>query len=443
MSLDFPAIERIVVEASHRPTNADQKAACSALVTLAPAEKIRVLRLFVERDRRRRAEGRSGDWVPHVYVKGAIGPREVLPWSRDDVEHFLTAIIEETGVLPPTIAVRMVKELGESAPLDAKLQRLVARTAHAMWPDDDGEGVLFRDSAAALRALIGAPTKTKTTKAKAASQKTAKPTPTKTKAAPKTKRAPKASFADAVKRAMERDCPAYRYVSTGGGSGPLVTFARPAPARARHLREHVVFQKGLHGASWFRVNLFATIEGPGANGPMEHTVLEGASLGRDVSFAADAELEAALAAACAGLEAGAAKIFARVEKAYAPLDRLFGGLVAHYTQFLKTDGAKLAPDDFVETEGSNPPTIVAFDAFMRFLGKKKLLVGDKAIDLVTPIWRFWHNGRPMRASDYRKGDYYDCAKCGAFVSFKRGTLAPRRVAGFGTHHAFVCQKHRA
>lgn len=261
------------------------------------------------------------------------------------------------------------------------------------------------------------------------------------KAAAAPKKAAKASFAEAVKRALASACPTLRYVSTGGGSGPLVTFERPAPAHAPHLKEHVVFQKGLHGASWFRVNVFAVIGGAGANGPMEHTVLEGATLGRDVSFATDAELVAALDAASKVLERGAATAFASVEKQYPALESLFAPIVAHYTQFLSTDGAKLAPADFVETEGSNPPAIVAFDAFVRFLGAKKLLPGDKTLDLVTPLWRFWHNGRPMRATDYRKDDYYDCTTCGAFVSFKRGKLAPRKLTGFGVHHAFVCQKH--
>ena len=41
----------------------------------------------------------------------------------------------------------------------------------------------------------------------------------------------------------------------------------------------------------------------------------------------------------------------------------------------------------------------------------------------------------------QKSDYYDCSKCSAFVSRSRGKLVPRKLAGFGTHHAFVCKKH--
>lgn len=447
--LDFPAIERIVVDASRRPTTKDQKAACQALTSLEPEEKLRVLRQFVEREHRRRAQGSSG-WAPHVYVAGAIGPREVLPWSREDVDFVLTTIIADTGVLPPTLAVRAVKEFSRDHAIDAALRKTIGRTAHAMWPDDDGEGVLFRDSAAALRALIGAPAKApkraKPKPANALAAKKKKPAhvakaPAKAQVKAKAKRPAKASFAESVKRLMKSACPSYRYVSTGGGSGPLITFERPVSARTPHLEEHVVFQKGLHGASWFRVNLFAVIKGAGANGPMEHTVLEGASLGPDVRYETDAALEAALDAACAGLERGAAKTFAPIEKRYSALDRLFGGLVAHYSQFLATDGAKLAPDDFVEVEGSNPPKVAAFDAFVRFLAKKKLSFDGAKIDLETPLWRFWHNGRPMRATDYRKGDYYDCSKCDAFVSLSRGKLAPRKVSGFGVHYAFVCKKH--
>ncbi len=346
----------------------------------------------------------------------------------------LNAIIAETGVLPPAIALRAVKEFAANRELDAALRETVERTAHAMWPDDDGEGALFRKTAAALRALIGAPVKV--------SKKPAKPAPVQaSKTKTKAKTPAKTSFADAVRRHMKGACPGYRFLSTSGGSGPLVTFERASPAKMRELKERVVFQKGLHGASWFRVSFFADIEGAGANGGVEHTVLEGAPLGKDVSFESNSALEAALGEACARLEATAARVFAPVEKRFRDLDRLFGHLVAHYSRFLAAEGAKLSSDDFVETEGSNPSTVVAFDAFVRSLVKQKLIFKDSKIDLATPLWRFWHDGRPMRASDYRKGDYYDCATCRAFVSFSKGKLVPRKVSGFGVHHAFVCNKH--
>ena len=259
------------------------------------------------------------------------------------------------------------------------------------------------------------------------------------KAAPK--KAAKASFAEHVRRHVAEACAGWRFVETSGGSGPLVTFERPAPKSAPHLRERVVFQKGLHGADWFRVNFFPSIEGAGASGPLEHALFEGATLGPDVRWATDAELDAALAAACARVEGAAEKEFAPAERHYAALDALFGDLVGHYTRFLAKEGAKLPPEAFFDDEESNPPTIAAFDAFRAALAKAKLLPVDPKLDLETPLWRFWHSGRPMRATDYRKDDYYDCTKCGAFTSFKRGKLVASKLAGFGVHHAFVCGKH--
>lgn len=451
MSIDFQAIEAQVVRAASLPTRTDVVAACRSLAALTPADKILALRRFVERDRRRRAAGRSGDWVPHTFVQGAIGTHEVLPWTRSDVDFILDAIVEETGCLPPALAVRAVRQFTAGHELDASLRRAIARTARAMWPDDDGEGVPFRDAAAALRTLIGAPVGAAGKRGRVvpgrAAKKAASSATKAAPSAPRTKQArpraapARASFAELVKRHMKEACPSYRYVSTGGGSGPLVTFERPTSKQRPHLQQQVVFQKGLHGASWFRVNLFAMVTATGANGPMPHTVLEGASLGKDVRFATTAELDAALGAACAGLERGAAAAFARVERRYLALDRLFSTLVAEYTRFLATDGARLAPGDFHDTEGSNPPTIKAFDVFVRFLTRRKLMPVDRAIDLITPLWRFWHHGRPMRATDYLKGEYYDCTRCDAFVTRARGQLVARKLPGFGTHHAFVCKKH--
>lgn len=249
----------------------------------------------------------------------------------------------------------------------------------------------------------------------------------------------KASFAERVRRHVAA-CPGYRFVSTGGGSGPLVTFARTPPAKMPRLHEQIVFQKGLHGADWFRVNFFPSFDGAGANGEMEHALYEGATLGPDAHWKTGDELDAALADACARLEGEASRFFATAEGRYAALDALFGDLVGHYARFLRADGAELAPADFVDDDG-NRPKIRAFDAFVRFLTKSKLAFADPKLDLETPLWRFWHGGRPMRQSDFRKDDYYDCSKCGAFVSFKRGKLVARKIAGFGTHHAFVCGKH--
>ncbi len=47
----------------------------------------------------------------------------------------------------------------------------------------------------------------------------------------------------------------------------------------------------------------------------------------------------------------------------------------------------------------------------------------------------------MRESDYRKGDYYDCARCGDFVSRSRAKLVKKRDAHFGRHYLLVCAKH--
>lgn len=251
------------------------------------------------------------------------------------------------------------------------------------------------------------------------------------------KRAVKASFAAVVRRVMAQALPAYRFVETSGGSGPLVTFARPAgPARPR-LVEHVMFQKGLHGADWFRVSFFASLEGRVATGTSAHTLLDGAELGSDVRWKDDAALEAAVAAACAHVEAAAARYFAPFEKQYARFDALFGDLVAHYSAWLRAEGAQLPAAAFRDDGDGRLP---AFEAFRAWLGRRKLtprLPGD----LETPLWRFWHSGRPMRESDYDPADYYDCTRCTAFVRRARARLVTSKLAGFGTHFALVCAKH--
>lgn len=91
------------------------------------------------------------------------------------------------------------------------------------------------------------------------------------KAVAKPAKAAKSSFAALVKKIVGETLPAYRFLDTSGGSGPLVRFQRPAVG----VVEHVVFQKGLHGADWFRVNLFASFTGPGALGPRELVLAEG------------------------------------------------------------------------------------------------------------------------------------------------------------------------
>lgn len=249
----------------------------------------------------------------------------------------------------------------------------------------------------------------------------------------------KSAFAAIVKKAMAEAAPAWRYVDTTGGSGPLVTFAKEPGKKTPRLLETVVFQKGLHGASWFRVNLFPSFEGPIAASTTEHALFEGETLGPDLGFEDEDALHAAVSAECARLDKTAAKFFARFEKAYPKLDKLFGNLVGHYAAWLADPkgGAALAPEAFAMDDAGKCP---AFDAFAKHLAKKKLTWKEKVLDLETPLWRFWNGGRPMRKADYQKGDYYDCTVCKDFVALSRGTLVKKKAAG-GEHWAFVCKKH--
>lgn len=262
----------------------------------------------------------------------------------------------------------------------------------------------------AARKATALPAKKKTTKAKAT----------------------KSSFAAVVRAVMEEALPGYRFVDTQGGSGSLVRFQRPAEG----VVEHVVFQKGLHGADWFRVNLDASFEGPGALGPHAHTLLEGVTLGPDVRWETGAELETALRSACARLEAKAIDAFAPFEKAVSRYAALFGDLPLHYATWLKGEGASLSPEQFRGEE-----KVEAFDAFYAWLGAKKLRDDDLPGDLLTCLWRFWHEARPMRESDYDPEDYYDCTQCSAFVRRARASLTQHALPGFGTHYALVCAKH--
>lgn len=251
---------------------------------------------------------------------------------------------------------------------------------------------------------------------------------------PTKKKAVGGSFAAVVRKVVGEALPAYRFVDTQGGSGPLVRFQRPADA----IVEHVVFQKGLHGADWFRVNLVASFVGPGALGPREHVLSEGGKLGPDVRWESDAELEAALRSACALLEPKAKELFGAFEEAAPRYAKLFGDLPLHYAVWMKAQGASLPPEQFRGEE-----KVEAFDAFFAWLGRKKLVDDDLPGDLLTCLWRFWHEARPMRESDYDPEDYYDCAQCSAFVRRARATLTQHALEGFGTHYALVCAKHRS
>lgn len=252
------------------------------------------------------------------------------------------------------------------------------------------------------------------------------------KAVAKPAKAPKSSFAALVKKIVGETLPAYRFLDTSGGSGPLVRFERPAAG----VVEHVVFQKGLHGADWFRVNLFASFVGPGALGPHEHVLAEGDSLGPDVRWKGDAELEAALRNACAQLEGKAEAVFGPFEKAAPRYEKLFGELLGHYAAWMKAEGAALAPAQFQGEE-----KVEAFDAFFAWLRRKKLVDDALPGDLTTCLWRFWHEARPMRESDYDPEDYYDCTRCSAFVRRARASLVEHTLQGGGKHFALVCAKH--
>lgn len=57
------------------------------------------------------------------------------------------------------------------------------------------------------------------------------------------KKTAKLSFAKVVRRVMSEQLPAYRFLATTGGSGPLVTFERPNRLAKKGLRETVMFDK--------------------------------------------------------------------------------------------------------------------------------------------------------------------------------------------------------
>lgn len=151
------AFERIVTvarAAGHRPTAAEQKAACSSLLSLSAEEKIAAVLRFVERNSRLQEQG-EGDWVAWVFVDGVIGGRAKLPFQRADIEAILEGVIVESRPVPPEHVARWVEHhLAASGPPDARLRRLIARAAKSMWPSDDAEGANFRKAAARLRALI-------------------------------------------------------------------------------------------------------------------------------------------------------------------------------------------------------------------------------------------------------------------------------------------------
>ncbi len=196
----------------------------------------------------------------------------------------------------------------------------------------------------------------------------------------------KLSFADAARRAMRAHNPRHRFLETTGGSGPLVSFESVAiKAKKGRLRELVMLQKGLHGADWFRVNLYPIFEGSAASGAMEHTLWAGRTLGKNVSWKRDPELEASLDVACSSLEPSSKMFFTRFEKQLGKVDSLFGSLVTLYTQWLRAEGEAIPRGDFKDDDAGNLP---AYESFRKSLLKKKLLTGVGG-DIDTCLWRFW------------------------------------------------------
>jgi len=233
--------------------------------------------------------------------------------------------------------------------------------------------------------------------------------------------------------------PSYRFVTTLGGSGPVLTFERTHRGRPL-LRELVAFQKGLHGSNWFRVNFVPVFVGAAAGGKTcEHTLWEGATLGPDRRWKSAPELESNVRAACTRLEDAAAKFFKPYEAAYARYEKLYGDLVRHYTEWMERVGQTLPASDFAEDVDADSPKVAAFASFAKFLQSKKLTA--KIVDPEVCLWRFWHESRPMRKDDYRRGDDYDCARCGSFTSLARGKLVRKRDPIFGPHYEYVCSKH--
>jgi hypothetical protein len=150
----FDRIVKVAKAAGHRPTSAEQKAACAPLISLDDDEKVAAVLRFVERNSRLQEHG-EGDWVAWVFVDGVIGGRAKLPFARDEIEAILEGVIVEPRPVPPEHVARWLERfVAENGPPDARLKRLIARAAKSMWPDDDAEGASFRKAAARLRALI-------------------------------------------------------------------------------------------------------------------------------------------------------------------------------------------------------------------------------------------------------------------------------------------------
>jgi hypothetical protein len=182
------------------------------------------------------------------------------------------------------------------------------------------------------------------------------------------------------------------------------------------------------------------LEGDAAAGKRTtHCLTEGV-LGPDLHWETPAELTAHLEALCSSVDAHAATFFERIENDYLKYVRLFDTLVKHYTSWFEQAGHELPQQDFYGTDDENGiRRVAAFSVFAQYIATEKLSAGLPEKTVGPCLWRFWHGDRPMRATDYRKGDYYACTKCKNLVA--RGRFEQQLDPVFGEHYAFFCKKH--
>jgi hypothetical protein len=255
------------------------------------------------------------------------------------------------------------------------------------------------------------------------------------------KRSPRTNntFPSLVQRVVDVHLPGRRLVHRVGGSGPILEYEPQAAPERPRLGERVRFQRGLHGGAWFRVELVPVLHGDAAGGrTIVHELRGGQMIGNDRAFSDTTALAGELDVAGAELRAAADAFFAPYRAAYAEYDRLLGPMPEHYARWFAAGGSELPLTDFMTDDQSG--RVPAFDAFSGWLcagiATEGLLPGWKVC-----LWRFWHEGRPMRAGEYARGEHYYCSECPAFLSLRRGRLIERLDRAFGPYTALVCPKH--
>ena len=233
------------------------------------------------------------------------------------------------------------------------------------------------------------------------------------------------SFAVAARAAM-RALPAYRFVRTTGGSGPLVEFR--APARARRVTQTVVFQKGLYGGAWFRVNVYTSFD----RHAIDHATM------RDVRFSTDAELVAALARAVKRLDALATRRAARVAEQARTLAAMLDP--AQVKRWMAAEGHALAPGLFDPDDLANG----AFARFRRWLRAR----GRYVVSGELALWQWWcdHHPRkkqppPVRVTASRV-ELRHRRKKPIVLTIKKGELEVQRDGGCYTTYASVREIQR-